>query len=608
MKLRKIKDLSIKIKLVVLIVFCLCLPFLILGTLWYEKSSDVIENNAIHSNQQLVSQVSNQLDSYFADLERSTFPLIINPLIQQFMEIDHSDQYQLFKVTQQIEKELLPNILFGRSDISGFSIISNSGVATTYGGNLARERNKKYMSDLTDSESYKNMGINVIDSVPMLTVTRKFRDTLTYQTKGMLITDLYVNEIAKIAETVKLGNAGYVWVIDSNGRIVYHPDKHKLGQDAPPAYLDNINRHYVEGFFSEKIDGQENLVVFHKSALNNWIMVSEVPIHELIVNLIGMRNMTIWIGSLLMLFVLIVVSGFSLQLTRSLSNIQRLMKKAESGDLTVKAPEHRQDEIGALNRSFNKMVSEIRRLIEVVHTSKLKEKEMEIKQRESALQAMQSQINPHFLYNTLEIINSYAILEGVLPISHMATSLASIFRYSVGYANQEVTLKEEITHVSTYFSIQKERYRYFIADITLDDTLLTQVQAVRLMIQPMIENAFIHGYEKHKLKPEYIGISDEITNDCYILRITDKGKGMPSDQMEKYNSHFLEEFIVSNEEAAEPSFHRIGLLNVHHRLRLTFGAPYGLYIEKSDKDGTIIAITLPYKMDKEDEHVYSSHS
>jgi two-component system sensor histidine kinase YesM len=594
MRLKIGNDLSIKTKLIILILSFLCLPFLILGTLWYEKSSSIIESNAIHSNQQLVMQVSNQMDSYFADLERSTFPLIINPLIQQFMEVNPSDQYQLFKVTQEIEKNLLPNILFGRSDIYGFSILSNNGIATTYGGTGARERNKKYMSELTDSENYKNMGINEIDSTPILTVTRKFRDTLTYQTKGMLITDLYISEIAKIAENVKLGDAGFVWVIDSNGRIVYHPDSRKWGKEASPSYLENFNLHQSEGYFSQKLDGQNKLVIFHKSTLNGWIMVSEVPIQELIGNLIGMRNMTMWVGGLLILFVLLMVSGFSFKLTRSLSHLQRLMKKAENGDLNVRAPERNNDEIGKLNRSFNKMVSEIRRLIEVVHTSKLKEKENQIKQRESALQAMQSQINPHFLYNTLEVINSYAILEGIMPISSMATSLADIFRYSVGNPNQVVTLADEITHINTYFAIQKERYRYFLADFQLNELMLPQVQAVRLMIQPIVENAFFHGYEEHNLKPEYIGISDEITPDYYRLTITDKGKGMLASQMERYNRLFLNEMVVPGDEEAEPIFHKIGLLNVHHRLRLTFGSPYGLYIEKSDESGTVISIKLPY--------------
>jgi two-component system sensor histidine kinase YesM len=178
----------------------------------------------------------------------------------------------------------------------------------------------------------------------------------------------------------------------------------------------------------------------------------------------------------------------------------------------------------------------------------------------------------------------------------MATSLADIFRYSIGNPNVAVTLTEEINHISTYFSIQKERYRYLYIDIQLNDVMLHKVRAIRLMIQPMVENVFIHGYEKHKIKPEYIGIKDEIHDDFYMLRVIDKGKGMTSDLMEKYNRHFLGEFIAPTDEDVQQSFQTIGLLNVHHRLRLTFGSPYGLYIEQSDTKGTIIAIKLPYNM------------
>jgi two-component system sensor histidine kinase YesM len=161
-----------------------------------------------------------------------------------------------------------------------------------------------------------------------------------------------------------------------------------------------------------------------------------------------------------MLFVLAALTVFSFRLTRSLSLLRRLMKSAENREWTVQAPEDRHDEIGGLYRSFNHMVNEIRRLIEVVHASKLKEKELQLKQQSAMMQAMQSQINPHFLYNTLEAINSHAIVEGVMPISKMATALADLFRYSVQSSSETVSLKEELDHVKTYMDIQKERFPY----------------------------------------------------------------------------------------------------------------------------------------------------
>jgi two-component system sensor histidine kinase YesM len=588
--LQKARAFSIRTKLIVLILLFLCLPFLVFGVLWYDKSSETIEQNAIHYSRQLVSQMNVQLESYFADLERTTFPLITHPKIQKFMKLTPEQKYELFLITKDIEKELIPNFIFGRADIHSFTIINQAGVTSSYGEVTPRERNLKYMREIPESKNYMIMGIGTINSTPVLTISRKFRDTLSYANNGVIIIDLNLNEIAKIAENVKLGKTGYVWILDSNANIVYHPDRKKWGQRVPLSYLTGFHKN-KDGFFIKEVDGEKRLIIFQQSNSNHWITVSEVPMKELIGSLIDLRNVTIWTGLLLIMFVLIMLSGFSYYLMKSLFHLQKLMKRAESGDLTVQAPENIDDEIGTLNLSFNKMVGEIRRLIEVVHATKLKEKEMQIKQREAMMQAMQSQINPHFLYNTLEVINSYAIVEEVMPISKMATSLADMFRYSVGNPQQVVPLQEEVDHINTYFEIQKERYPYLQFHYDMDQALPGKVYAVRLMLQPIIENAIIHGYEKCKLRPEYIGLTSETGKYGCTLRIIDKGGGMDALQMKRFNRFFSEH---PADDESELPFDRIGLWNVHHRIRLNFGAPYGLYVEKSDESGTVVQIKLPF--------------
>ncbi|WJH34422.1 histidine kinase [Paenibacillus sp. CC-CFT747] len=589
MKPVRLQTLSIKTKLIVLVLCLLCAPFLVLGILWYEQATKTIRDNAEQANIQLVERLSSQLDSYFSDVENVTFPLVTHPLIIQFMKTDPSDQYGMFEISGKIEKELLPNMVNSRPDLYGFSIITKNGAVTSYGNYGARERNVGYLMNATGTETFKVAGINKLSGNNAITVLRYFRDAQTYQTMGLLAVDLKLNKISSMLSRIKLGETGKVWLMDAEGRIVYDPDWSTLGRPAPAFYLQTADRQAVY----RKVDGVNKLIYMQKSERTGWTMISEVPLNELNGRLNRLRNTTIWIGSGLVLFVLLVISAFSFNLTLSLSNLQRLMKKAENGDLTVHAPERRLDEIGMLNRSFNKMVAELRRLIEFVHTSELREKEMQIRQRESSLQAMQSQINPHFLYNTLEVINSYAILEGVTPISRMASSLADIFRYSVGDARQVVTLAEEMHHITTYFSIQSERFRHLAIDLDVDPETAERVLGVRLMLQPLVENAFIHAYEKHKQRPDYIGIKGIPLADGYLVQISDKGGGMEPELIERYNRLFLENAKEEPEEPAS-SRKRIGLMNVHERLRLTFGEPYGLHILRTEGPGTLIEIRLPY--------------
>lgn len=582
------RALSIRTKLNVLILLFLCLPFIACGAIWYENTKEKIETNAVNSSRLLITQINNQLDSYFTDLERITFPVITHPKILKFLQLPADEQFERFLITRDIEKEVLPNFMFGRPDMKGFSIVTENGIAS-YGGVSSKDEYMKLFRQF-ENVSFRIAGIRKTDSTPVLTVVRNFRDAANYQTPGMLVIDLNLNQISSILEKVSLGQTGYVWIADNNSQILYHPDRNNEGKPVD-AELMNEFKDKQEGYFLKDTAAGRTLVIFHRSTTTNWTMVSEVPLSELIGSLIELRNMTLWIAFFLILFVLAALAGFSFNLTRSLAVLQRLMKNAENGNLGIQAPEHREDEIGSLYRSFNKMVREIRSLIEVVHTAKLKEKELQLKQRDAMMQAMQSQINPHFLYNTLEAINSYAIVEDVLPISNMATSLADFFRYSVGSSQQAVRLKEELDHVQTYLAIQKERFPHLSYECGVAADTAQHVQAVRLIVQPLIENSIIHGYERHKLRPTYIGLSMELTDNCCLLRIIDHGKGMDPKLFETYNLIFEGTYT---EEDTELSFNHLGLLNVHHRIRLMYGEPYGLYIEKSDTTGTVLQVRLPF--------------
>lgn len=595
-----VNNLTIKNKLFLLIIVCLCIPFFTLGFLWYENATSSIEQNAIAYNQRLVHQISNHLDAYFSDLERMTYPLATHPTIQKLIHADPNARYDQVEIAREIEQIVFPSFLFGRndvfgrSDIYGFNIITPNGIAS-YGGVVSAERYKTYMNYGELDKKYRIVGLSEVgDASKVVTVIRRFSDMNTLTEAGLIIVDLYLDQIANIASTFKVGQTGSTWIMDAAGRVVYHPNLALEGSDANESYLEEFKRNQEKGYYFKTIDGERHLVIYYQSPKTKWYMVSDVPLHEITGNMIHMRNLTIWIGSILVFFTLAVLSGFSLSLNRSLSHLQRLMKRAENGELTVKAPEARKDEIGGLNRSFNNMVTQIHRLIEEVHTSQLREKELQIKSREAVMQAMQAQINPHFLYNTLELINSHAILEGVSPISKMANALARIFRYSVGNPREIVSLSEEINHVRTYLTILQERYPYLVIVDSLDTQTLLNVQSVRLSVQPIVENAFKHGYERHKKRPDLLRFTDKLEPGLYILQIQDHGGGMEQQRMEELNHSFsLSESDLGDHNLPALSQH-IGLINVHRRLRLAFGNSYGIFIAASGPDGTTVELRLPY--------------
>ncbi|MGP4108123.1 sensor histidine kinase [Virgibacillus sp. L01] len=593
---------SINSKLFLIIISFVCIPLLILGNIWYEKTTTAIKNNAVQYSQHLLKQTNEYLDFYLNDLEQATVPFLSASQVQTYLELDpkKSNRYERFLISQQIQEDSFASILDGRSDIYGISLVNKKGmqihnyvkVDEVLNMREIRKRNTRLWSNIDNLEPYQILEIDFIYGTPVLTIVRKIYDNNTYETSGLLIVNLRLNKIADIISEVTLSHFNNVLIVNNQKEIIYHPDQRELGQTF--LYKQNENNN-EDRFLISSIDSKKTLNVYDYSSKSNWTMVASVPLGKIMSSLMTLRNSTIWTGLLLIGVALVLVGGFSFFLTHSLTNLQQLMKKVESGNFKIKKkkpfPFYRNDEVTDLYNSFYTMTDELKRLIEEVQHSKGVEKELELKKRESELKAMQSQINPHFLYNTLEIINSYAIIEGQMMISRMTTSLADMFRYNVSNSKSVVTLQEEIDQIRSYLQIQKERFDDLDVTYEFEENEILDVLTARLTIQPIIENAFIHGYEEHALSPSFIGIHGKKEPHYYTLYLVDLGQGMSKKTRDDFNHAFE---YLQDPPTENKTTKRIGLINVHNRIRGNFGHPFGIYIKRSDLQGTTIEVRLPY--------------
>lgn len=595
--LHKIGSLSLKTKLFLLILIFFCIPSILIGMNWQSRSSQTIEKIAVDYDQLLVGQIQDRLDAYFKDLAKDLSPYLVHPLVTQYIYLAKGDTYGDFAIGQRLQKEVFPSLLFSRNEITRFSLISAEGpIVTSEGGFDPAERYRSVLNLLSDDSSFKVLNITWYNGKPIVTAAQKIVDASLSSAQGLFVIDIDLYELARFFGNIQLGQSGFIWIFGKDGEIIYHPDHGKISNRLEPAVRGNFGS--SNGYFMSTIDREKKLIYYSQSSLTEWYIVSEVPFHELNGTLMVLRNTSIAFMLLLILLALVVGGIGSLTVTGSLLKLQRLMRRAEIGDLSVRAPGNRLFvEIDSLNQGFNRMIAELRRLIEVEHRAELREKEMEIKQQESMLRMMQSQINPHFLYNTLEVINSYAIVTDVLPISRMATALARIFRYSINHSSRRVTLQQELDYIRTYLSIHSERNLDFILDWDVDEHQAANVEAASLIIQPIVENAFIHGYDRYKLSADYIGIHGREEQSSYIVTISDRGGGIESAVMKQLNDVFLgtADPIIATEGRIPSDGGGIGLWNVHKRIQLTFGSNYGLWITKSDESGTDIEIRLPLK-------------
>ncbi|WP_309122360.1 histidine kinase [Paenibacillus sp.] len=561
-----------------------------LGFFWYRMSTQTIQDNTISLSNQIIRQMSDRLDYYFTEIEDLMLPIVSRSVTTEFIDQSDAGPYERLLYSLPVSK-LFDSLMVGRTDIYGLSVVSQDGIATSTFSNLfAEERFPGIVDRLAKAGTFELIGVQRYSGVPLLTMAAKFYSPSSMNW-GVLIVDLKMSTIRSFVSDVELGEHGQIWISDVEGNYLFHPEQDQWGMPVPASYLLSASNE-AEGARIDRSSGRNLLVTYVHSDMTRLTFFSEVPLAEINKDLVALRNITIAIGIVIMIVSLGAALTISMSLTDSILVIQRMMKRAESGNLDVRAPETKTGEIGYMYRRFNSMLTEVKNLIWTVGEFQLKEKEFELQQLDSRMQALQYQINPHFLYNTLEIVNSHAIVEDVPVISRIVQSLARIFRYSVENHAKTVPLPVELSHMKDYLDIQSERFEKLQVEIGLDDDVAAHVRIVPMTLQPLLENAFKHGYQKHLLEAVYIsvrGIGDE---GRFHIDVEDRGHGMEAAVMDRYNRLFLD----SMREVEWPGDSReLGLWNVHSRLRLTFGEGCGLSIVRSDRNGTVIRVSLPYE-------------
>ncbi|MEY8750674.1 cache domain-containing sensor histidine kinase [Alkalicoccobacillus gibsonii] len=282
----------------------------------------------------------------------------------------------------------------------------------------------------------------------------------------------------------------------------------------------------------------------------------------------------------------ILITIFSKMLSNRLSNLSGKIERVATGDLTTKIDIDGTDEIGQLSNQFNEMVDNLRGMIDQVIETNRQKNQIEVNQNEMKFKMLASQINPHFLFNTLESIRMKAHIEGEKEIANVVKQLGQIIRKSLDTEGKPLPLKDELELVRTYLDIQTFRYgdrlKYELNIATETSHLLIQP----LTIQPIVENAVYHGLEAKESGGKVV-ISSYLANNRVIISVQDNGVGMTEERLEQIDA-MLEEKETNGQ-------NRIGLRNVHQRLKLMYGADAGLNIMSEQGKGTYIQFSIPWE-------------
>lgn len=389
---------------------------------------------------------------------------------------------------------------------------------------------------------------------------------------GVLLMDIDYNAFSGVVNGISLGGSGYAYLMDDHGGLICHPRLQLIYQG-----LAEENREAAEaqivGVTQDRQGGRERVLIITTVGQTRWRMVGVAYLDELF----ALQNSFIRILSVVLACAaLLSVAAATLMafwVTRPIRHLEHKMQKVQDGDLNVTITEKGFREIRAVSSAFNHMLEQIRELMARVV------REQETK-RLHELNALQAQINPHFLYNTLDSIVWMEERGRSHEAITMVLSLAKLFRISISKGRRFITVREELEHVRNYLIIQKMRFKdKFTYEIDAQEEALGE-RTVKLIVQPLVENCIYHAIDEAQGTELHIRIRVWVDERDIFFRVQDDGVGIQE-------SRLPELLITSNGGSG------IGLKNVHERVQLTYGAAYGLTIESAEDVGTCITIRLP---------------
>ena len=393
---------------------------------------------------------------------------------------------------------------------------------------------------------------------------------------GVLLLDMSFDGIEQICKDVELDDGGYLYLIDDSGEIIYHP-RQQLIYAGLQQENNLVAAGYIDGSHEEQFQGQSRQVTVKTVGYTGWKLVAVVPRESLWTNYSQLVLFFLFVV-LFSIFLLVFVNlRLSEWITAPVKKLDRAVKDLEARRSDVDFDVGGPTEVEHLSHSIRSMVSTMDHLMEDII-------QQEEQKRRSELDVLQSQINPHFLYNTLDSVVWMTENGRTQDAVVMLTSLARFFRISLSRGSNVIPIADELEHARHYLTIQKMRYKNkFSTDIIAEDGV-ESLYTIKLIVQPVLENAIYHGMA-------YADGDGEITVRAFrdggdvCIEVTDNGPGMP------------EEVVRGLLEGAGPNTGAkgsgIGFRNVHQRLRLNFGEPYGLTILSEPDDGTTVRIRLP---------------
>lgn len=604
----KLNNMPIRYKLIIHFLLISILPSIGLGLLIGWTVDRIVEEQSNENTVQLIGKVNTAIESDVENLQKITYLISFDPGVQKFLKGNVKGNGQRGSTEGNGEsaeyniRKFLQGFTTLSSEIAGIMLVNSEGDF------ISNEMYTRSGTRLTEEAWYKqaaeNKGIFKIVGHPygravmshvdykeseVVSAVRAIVDPETQVVQGVVLVDLKLRVIAETARDVTLGKTGYLTVVDDNGEMIYAP-QHPFMQKIPAGLFTESS-----GITSEIVDGRHLQLIYRTSPFTGWTTMGVFPMDE---SAFGVREITFNVVTFVFVVCMLgMTASFYLaySISRPIGQLASFMSKAQSGDLTIRYWGNRSDEIGLLGRSFNTMLAQIGRLLSLT--------ELQARQkREAELRSLQAHIKPHFLYNTLDTIHWMARSKGAEDIAEVVQSLSKLFRLGLSKGSDMIPLSDELEHIVSYLKIQHVRYSSKLTYSIEVEPQLQELYVLKLLLQPMVENAIYHGI-KERRGPGHLSIEVvERENELY-LTVRDDGAGITPQRLsllkQRLEAVGTQDSGHMETEAPLPDSagSGYGILNVQARIRLTYGKPYGITLESEPGSGTVVTVRHPVVRD-----------
>ena len=576
---KRFNDLSIKTKLLVSCIAVILICILVFSITVFFSSQRYIQKETQYTVQQTVSLAEEITANYMNDIENMLFAIQSNKNIRSILTNGlHSNANSM----QLLENTLLSVDIYNRKTTAIRLYLPDlPDQYASQGSDIVLD--KRWAENETWYKNTVNAGgltcwtvFHATKSSGFITASRQLIDTNTYLPIGVLRIDISILQFTSILNDIQLGETGSVFLVSQN-HIVNVSNKKNLDVLVNDSTFMKLLKNDIIDTDLIKINGVRYLISYKNLNNSQLKVVGSVRYSELNQSTNSLAAGIFLISLLSLLVIILMLAIVSKTITDPIYRLANTMDNYTGGEnIELTIPSN--NEIGVLYRSFNRMVNTIHNLILDVNT-------LYEKQKISELKALQAQINPHFLYNTLDSINWMAKKYKANDISLLATSLGNFFRRSLNHGRDFTTIKNELEQIKSYVYIQKVRFKdTFDLYISVDDDILTY-SIVKLTLQPLVENCIIHGFEDIDYKG-IIEITGYRKENKIILQVIDNGCGTDTEKLNKQ---------VQREFNPQEPIEKYGLHNVNQRIKLYFNQTCGLYFETNEDGGVTATVTIEVK-------------